>query len=219
MAFEKKTTMTQSGYPAAFSLSPNGELVAMSCIFVDAGVVKSKIAFYNFGPVGENNANYEVNAYTYPDVIIPYIEFLENDTVVAVGDDRVLFYEGDQIPTFLTMHMLEAEVQGVYKGNGHLGVLFRSDILEMRNKMEVYNDSAEKIGTYYFGTTFHDIVFTDDYFMAYGDKDCTIMTYDHKMKYTGTFDRSVDLMIPVGKGKSYKFVLLTDNTINTIQMK
>ena len=45
MAFEKKTTMTQSGYPAAFSLSPNGELVAMSCIFVDAGVVKSKIAF------------------------------------------------------------------------------------------------------------------------------------------------------------------------------
>lgn len=219
LAFEKKTTMSQSGYPAAFSLSPNGELLAMSCIFVDAGVVKSKIAFYNFGPVGENNANYEVNAYTYPDVIVPYIEFMGNDTVVAVGDDRVLFYAGDQIPTFLTMHMLEAEVQGVYQGSGYLGVLFRSDILEMRNKMEVYNDAAEKMGTYYFNSAFHDVVFTDKYFVAYGDMDCTIMTYEHIEKYKGTFDRSVDLMMPVGKGRAYKFVLISDNTISTVQMK
>lgn len=219
MAYEKKTTMSQSGYPAAFSLSPNGELLAMSCIFVDAGVVKSKVAFYNFGPVGENNANYEVNAYTYPEVIIPYIEFLEDDTVVAVGDDRVLFYTGDQIPTFLTMHMLESEVQSVYQGNGHLGLSFRSDVLEMRNKMDVYSASAEKLGTYYFNNAFHDVMFTDKYFVAYGDSECTVMTYEHVNKYIGTFDKSVDLMMPVGKGRAYKFVLISDNTINTIQMK
>ncbi len=217
--FEKRTTMNQSGYPAAFSFSPSGELLAMSCIFVDAGMIKSQIAFYNLGPVGENKANSEVNAYTYQDVIVPYIKFMSDDMAVAVGDDRMLFYKGDQIPTFLTMHMFDDEVQSVYQNDNHLGVLFRSDVLEMRNKMVVYDDSSEKIGTYYFNTPFEDILFTKDYFVAYGTSDCTIKTYDGVEKYVGGFDRTVDLMLPVGKGRSYKFVLVTNNTMNTIQMK
>ena len=217
--FEKKTTMSQSGYPAAFSLSPNGELLAMSCIFVDAGMVKSQVAFYNLGPVGENKANFEVNAYPYQDVIIPYIKFISDDMAVAVGDDRMLFYSGDQIPTFLTLHMFDDEVQGIYQDGNHLGVIFRSGILEMRNKMAVYDDSSEKIGTYYFNSTFHDILFTKDYFVAYGDTECTIRTYDNIEKFAGVFDRTIDLMLPVGKGLGYKFVLVSDNTLSTIQMK
>ena len=217
--FEKRTTMGQSGYPAAFSFSPNGELLAMSCIFVDAGTVKSQIAFYNMGPVGENKANSEVNAYTYQDVIIPYIEFMNNGMAVAVGDDRMLFYEGDQIPTFSTMHMFDDEVQSVYQKDDHLGVLFRSDVLEMRNKMVVYDASSKKVGTYYFNTAFHDIVFTSSYFVAYGDSECTIITYDDVEKFEGRFDRTVDLMLPVGKGYGYKFVLVSGNTFNVIQMQ
>lgn len=217
--FEKRTTMGQSGYPAAFSFSPNGELLAMSCVFVDAGMVKSQVAFYNMGPVGENKANSEVNAYTYQDVIIPYIRFMSDSMAVAVGDDRMVFYSGDQIPTFLASHMFDDEVQGVYQQGNHLGVLFRSDLLEKRNKMAVYDDSAEKVGTYYFNTAFHDIMFTTGYFAAYGDSECTIMTYDNVEKFDGSFDRTVDLMLPVGKGHGFKFVLISGNTLNTIQMQ
>ena len=218
-AFSTKTTMSQSGYPAAFGFSPNGELLGMSCIFVDAGEVKSQVAFYNYGPVGENKVNYIVGAYTYPEVVIPYIKFISDDMAVAVGDDRILFYSGDQVPVLKTSQMFRDEVQGVYLDDEHLGVLFRSDILEMRNKMDVYDADAEKVGSYYFNTQFHDIVFTKDYFVAYGDRECTIMTYDNIEKYTGAFERSVDLMFPVGRGHGYKFVMVSDNTLSTIQMK
>ena len=218
-AFTTKTTMSQSGYPAAFGFSPNGELLGMSCIFVDAGEVKSQVAFYNYGPVGENKVNYIVGAYTYPEVVIPYIKFISNDMAVAVGDDRILFYSGGQIPVLKTSQMFEDEVQGIYQDGEHLGVLFRSDILEMRNKMDVYDADAEKVGSYYFNTQFQDIVFTKDYFVAYGDRECTIRTYDNIEKYTGSFERSVDLMFPVGKGHGYKFVMISDNTLSTMQMK
>ena len=43
-----QTHMSNSGYPVAISLSPNGELLAVSYIYVDAGVIKTNIAFYNF---------------------------------------------------------------------------------------------------------------------------------------------------------------------------
>ena len=61
LVYEVRTTMGQSGYPMAFSLSPNGELLGTAYIYVDAGEVTSRLAFYNFGPVGANMTNYLVN--------------------------------------------------------------------------------------------------------------------------------------------------------------
>lgn len=218
-AFEQKTTMSQSGYPVEFSFSPNGELLAMSCIFVDAGVVKSQIVFYNLGPVGSNKTDFFVSADTYPDVIIPYIKFLSNSMAVAVGDDRILFYSGSQVPALHTTQLLEDEIQGIYQDGDYIGVLFRSDMIEMRNKIDIYRSDAQKMGTYYFNIPFYDMIFTKDYFVAYADTQCVIKTYDDIEKFSGSFDRAVDLLIPVGKGIGYKFAMVSDGRINTIQLK
>lgn len=218
-AFEQKTTMSQSGYPVEFSFSPNGELLAMSCIFADAGVVKSQIVFYNLGPVGSNKTDFFVSADTYPDVIIPYIKFLSNSMAVAVGDDRILFYSGSQVPALHTTQLLEDEIQGIYQDGDYIGVLFRSDVIEMRNKIDIYRSDAQKMGTYYFNIPFYDIIFTKDYFAAYADTQCVIRTYDDIEKFSGSFDRAVDLLIPVGKGIGYKFAMVSDGMINTIQLK
>ena len=218
-AFEQKTTMSQSGYPVEFSFSPNGELLAMSCIFADAGVVKSQIVFYNLGPVGSNKTDFFVSADTYPDVIIPYIKFLSNSMAVAVGDDRILFYSGSQVPALHTTQLLEDEIQGIYQDGDYIGVLFRSDVIEMRNKIDIYRSDAQKMGTYYFNIPFYDIIFTKDYFVAYADTQCVIKTYDDIEKFYGSFDRAVDLLIPVGKGIGYKFAMVSDGMINTIQLK
>ncbi|MDE6674268.1 MAG: hypothetical protein K2K19_05585, partial [Acetatifactor sp.] len=74
--FEVQTTMNQSGYPVAVALSPNGGLMGLSCVYVDSGVVNSRVAFYNFGQVGANRSDYYVNGYTYPDTVIPIISFM-----------------------------------------------------------------------------------------------------------------------------------------------
>ena len=48
--------MNDGGYPISISLSSSGELLAVSYLYVDAGVVKSNVVFYNFGPVGANQS-------------------------------------------------------------------------------------------------------------------------------------------------------------------
>ena len=45
---ESETTMDRSGYPLDISISPNGELLAISYLYVDSGILKSSIAFHNF---------------------------------------------------------------------------------------------------------------------------------------------------------------------------
>lgn len=219
-AYEVKTTMGQSGYPIAFSLSPNGELLGLTCIYVDAGEVKSRLAFYNFGPVGANMTNYLVNTYNYPDCIIPYIRFVNEDTAIIVGEDRLMVYKGTQKPAEQAQSLISEEILGVYRNEQYVGLLLHSDRLDMQNKMDVYScETGTRIGTYYFALDYDDIFFTEDYFVAYNSMECVIQTFDGTTKFEGEFLTSTDLMFPVGKGKGYKFVLVTQDAIHTIQLK
>lgn len=217
--YEIKTTMGQSGYPASFALSPSGELFAMSCIFVDSGVVKSKVAFYNFGAVGENKSDYYVSGFTFPDTIIPYINYMNNNCIYAAGDDRLVMFNGEQIPNMTNNFIFDEEIKAVYNNDNHVIVSFASDKIEYRNKLLVYTDSSEKYKEVYVDMDYDDIVFGSKYFTIYNENRCQIYNYSGKQKYDGTFDKAVRLMIPVGGEGSFRYIVLTDNSLDTIQLK
>lgn len=219
LLYEVRATMEQSGYPTAIALSPNGELMGVAFCYVDCGLVETRIAFYNFGSVGENVTDYKVNAYTYQDAVVPHFRFLDGETAVAVADDRVLIYKGSQKPAEQSQFFISDEIQAVFQNNGYVGIVLRSDVLDMRYKMEVFNTKANQEGTYYFNVEYDDIVFAEDYFVVYNRKECQVQTYKGKSKFEGEFLGAVDLMYPMGKGKGYKYVLVSKTSIDTIQLK
>lgn len=220
-AYEIKTTMEQSGYPLDFSFSPNGELLGLVCVYVDADVIKSQVAFHNFGAVGSNKSDYKVSADIYPDTVIPYIEFINDDTAVAVGDDRVLMYSGEQKPILKSNHMVDSQIQAVYHNTEYVGVLLPSDVPEKQYKLMVLkkNKEDDKFGDFYLNDNYNDLFFTEDYFVAYNNTDCMIQSYRGATKFDGNFLNSADLLIPIGNGKSYKYILVSRDSISTIQLK
>lgn len=215
--FEIKTTMNQSGYPLAFSLSPNGELLGLSCIYVDSGVIKSRVAFYNFGTVGENKSDFYVNGYTYPDTVIPTIRFMNNGMAYALGDDRLVFYSGTQIPEAADTYLYEEEVQGVYSNENYVGVLFRNSSTEEQHLLKVYQSSGNRVGEYLFNLDFDHLFFGQDNFVAYNEQECLIRTFGGVDKFQGEFAKATKVMIPLGN--SYRYVILTNDSIDTIQLK
>lgn len=219
LAYESKASMGQSGYPSAMAMSPNGELLGVAYTYVDYGLVETRIAFYNYGSVGSNKSDYKVNAYTYQDTIVPHFEFLNGDTAVAVGDDRLIIYKGSQKPAEQAQHYFEEEIQAVYQNNGYVGIVLRSDVLDMRHKLEVYNTKAEKEGVYYFNLDYDEVAFSEKYFMVYNNESCIIQTYKGQTKYEGGFLNTMEVMYPVGKGNGYKFVLVSKDSIDTVQLK
>ncbi len=215
--YEVRTTMNQSGYPAALSLSPNGELLALSCIYVDSGVVKSRVAFYNFGNVGNNESDYYVNGYTYPDTIIPTIRFMTNGTAYALGDDGLRFFSGTQIPELSSTYLYEEEVQGVYSNENHVGVLFHNNSTDAQHKLQVYSGAGEKIGEYFFNLDFDHLFFGQESFTVYNEQECLIHTFGGVDKYQGEFEKSVRVMIP--QGNSYRYLIMTNSSLDTVQLK
>ena len=212
-----RTTMKDSGYPVSVSISPGGELVCVSYLFVDSGQMKSSVAFYNFGPVGKNNVNNLVGGYDYLNSIVPFTRFLDDKSVFGVSDDRIMFFSGAQKPISIADNLLEEDVQGVYYGDEYVGLVFNSTQSSNRFRLDVYHKSGTLSQSIEFDIDFRDILFHNDQIIIYNESECRIYNSNGAEKYNGNFEKSVLLLIPQNSIRRY--MLVTPDSIDTIELK
>ncbi len=211
------TRMKNSGYPVSVSLSENGQLVLISFLYVDSGEIKSKIAFYNFGQVGKNKSDNFVSGYDYTDSVVPFTGFMNSSTAFAVADGRIMFYSGSQIPTSAAEQLFDEEVQGVYYNSSYVGLVYLNTDSENRYRMDVYNTSGSKILSKEFNMEYTDIIFCEDYFVAYNELECMVCNMKGVEKFNGNFKNTVYAVIPTKNVARY--VLVTQNSLETIELK
>lgn len=214
---ESRATMDKSGYPVSISLTPNGKILAISYLYVDSGNMKSSVAFYNFGEVGKNEADNYVSGYDYLDTIIPYVQFMDNDTAFAVSDDRIVFFSGAERPTNIASNLLEEEVQSIYYNENYVGLVFINQSGESAYRLDVYNASGSKVHSQLFDIEYTDIVFNKDQIIIYNDLDCQICSMQGVDKFTGEFEKTTSLVIPTSS--TYKYIAVTTDSVDAIEMK
>lgn len=212
-----RTTMKQSGYPVSVSISPSGELACVSYLFVDSGQMKTSVAFYNFGPVGQNSTDNYASGYDYANRIVPFTEFLDNQSAVAVSDDRVMFYSGAQKPVSVAECLVSEEIQSVYYGGEYIGLVFNSTESGSSYRLEVYHKSGKLVQTIEFDIEYADILFYEDETIIYNETECRIYNSSGTEKYAGSFQKSVLTLIPLSA--KYRYMIVTPNSIDTIELQ
>ena len=217
MIAEFNTSMKNSGYPIAVSLSPNGKLVCVSYTYVDSGVLKSSVAFYNFGRVGQNENEYYMSGYNYLDTVVPYVQFISNDAAFGVSDDRIMFFSGDERPASVKENMLNEEVQSIYYNKEYIGLVFHDTSGEALYRLDVYNKAGTLILSKNFNIEYSDIVFYKDQIIVYNDMECVVINENGLEKYVGTFQKTAMLMIPISS--YYKYALVSAEAIDIIELK
>ncbi|MCI8775475.1 MAG: hypothetical protein HFI50_16450 [Lachnospiraceae bacterium] len=212
-----RTTMKDSGYPFSLSLSPNGMLLCVSYLFVDSGELKSSVAFYNFGEVGQNQTDNYVSGYDYLDVVVGYTRFLDEKTLFAVSDDRIMFFEGTQIPVNIGERLFSEDVQKLYYGKKHVGLVFNSTDGNSRYRLDIYNKAGQLCQSIGFDMEYTDIVFAEDQVIIYNESECQVYNMNGVEKYSGYFEKAVYALIPTSS--SYRYILVTADSIDTIELK
>ncbi len=217
LLFYGESYMQNSGYPVAVSLSPNGELLGVSYVYLDAGTVKTNIVFYNFGPVGANQSDYLVSTQSYADMLTPYIQFMDDETAFAVGDSRLMIYKGAQKPVSVAEYFYnDTEIKSIFYSEKYIGLILASDKAENRYRLDVFGLDAQKVGSFYFDLEYSDMFFEDEGFVIYNETECLIMNMDGLEKFRGDFNGTVELMVPTGS--AYRYVLVTRSSLDTIQL-
>ncbi len=213
---EFKTTMANYGYPFSVSLSPDGILCAVSYMYMDMGEMKTSVAFYNFGEVGQNQVDNFVGGYDHANTLVPYVQFMNRNTAFAVGDDRLVFYKGNQKPENAANILFSEELQEVYYNEEYVGLVFLNG-LNGGKRLDIYNAEGTKVVSHPIVIDYTDILFDNDTYIIYNETELYIGTMDGREKYNGTFTEPVNLLIPTGK--SYRYMLVTQDSVETIRLR
>lgn len=213
-----KTTMKDSGYPVAISISPNGELVCVSYLYPEEGALKTSVAFFNFGSVGQNSIDNYASGYDYPGVIVPYVQFMNSGTAFGVSDDRIMFYSGEEKPVSQAEILTgQDQIRSVYFSDRHLGLVFPNSTVDGAYRLQVYNERGNLELTTSFDIAYSDIIFSNDQIIIYNEDECEILDMNGHVKYQGDFQSPVKVMVPTSVRS--RFVLVTTDNIQTMNLK
>ncbi len=215
-----RTTMTDTGYPTAISISDNAKLAGIAYTCVEAGNLQTRVAFYNFDGVGENKIDNLVGGYNYTDTIVPYIDFIDYETAFAAADNRIMIYKGSEVPESRMDRLLDEEIQAVYTGDRYVGMVFINDSGDTSYILKVIDSQGEAVVDIPFDfSSISDagIVFTDELITIYNENECLVYNTSGKQKYAGTFDKAVRAMIPV-EG-TFRYVLAHADSIELVELK
>ena len=107
-----KTLLDENGYPLDFSISKDGDKMAVSYITVNNGSMSNRVVFYNFSNAGKNSTDKIVGEFDqYKEVIVPTVKFVTNDDVVAAGENILSLYGFKYKPSFREDVKIKEEIQ------------------------------------------------------------------------------------------------------------
>lgn len=197
-----------SGYPLDIALSEDGQKLAVAMLDINEGSVKTTIAFYNFGAVGQNSIDKIVGSYSYPDMLISRIHYMKDDTMVAFGDSKVVIFSGTQKPAESTSIEITEEVKSIFYDDQYFGLVFDSDSKEQPHRLELYNIKGAKVREVGISIDYNQIELLDNQDICiYNDNQCEIINRKGIRKLLCTFDKSLYKVISTAAQRNYTFIL------------
>lgn len=202
-----RTTMDKSGYPVALDISDNGIMLCISYLFVDSGKLRSSVAFYNFGAVGQNEINNLVSAFNFEDETVSCVEFINEETSFAIGNKSFSIYKGSQKPGEVYTTQLTEKIESVFYSNEYIGLVCKNTGDEGEQyKIDVYNTSGSIVASQKFDLDYTDILLNKDLIIIYNANECRIYNTSGSKKFEGFFKNSVITISPDKKKDRYLFV-------------
>ena len=128
-----------------------------------------------------------------------------------------MFFAGAQKPVSIAECLLSEDVQKIYYGQDYVGLIFNSTNSSNRYRLDVYNKSGQLTSSIDFDIEYSDIVFAEDQIIIYNESECRVYNMNGVQKYAGMFDKAVYVLIPTSS--SYKYILVTADSIDTIELK
>lgn len=216
---EIQTTLDKSGYPMDIDLSNDGKKLFSTYLYLDGAEVKNGLAAYNFGTVGQNeNADRLMGGYQLKDTIAPKVEFLDNNTICAFGDNQFIIYSMKEKPSEKAKIVFDKEVRSVVYNSEYIGVVIpNSKTEEASYVLELYNTSGKKVLTKNIDINYENVKMNGDEIVFTGGTECRIYTDKGRLKFSCTFQKNVVDIVPTGYKRRY--IVLYDSGSEVIRLK
>lgn len=207
-----RTVLDGQGYPIDISLSSDGTRLVVSYIHVSGGTTQSKLVFYNFSEVGKNEVDRMVGVYNnFDDMIVPMVEFISTDAVVAVADQCLTFYEMTERPTELERVAIEGEIDQVVTSDAYVAVLCGD-----REQVYVYNKKGKMVSNLTFDEKVDSISLAEKRVLVKQGARNRLVTFSGREVLNYEFTNGRTDLIPM---KGNHFILLSNDGVEEIRLR
>ena len=206
------------GYPIAIALSNDAIKLAVSMLDINDGNVKTTIAFYNFGSVCENEIDRIVSANSFSDMVIPQLDFVSDDRMVAYGDSEIAIFEGTQKPKLAQEIPLTGEAKSIFNNNKYVGVVYSNNDEKLTHHVAVYDMHGFMVMEKDFSQEYTEIGFlSNNEVCILNNHSCDIYTVRGIYKFHYDFDEELYKVISGGTGLNYTIIL--ENSTEKVRLK
>lgn len=213
-----KTTLEGDGYPLDISISDDATKLIASFVYVSGEDMKTNVVFYNFSEVGQNETERVVGGFNhYDNTIVADVEFANDTTAVAVGENVVSIYNIKEYPSLSKEINIENSIENVFWSSKYIGLILDNSETGDLYKLVVYDLSGNKVTEKTFSTQYDEIKFDSDSILLCSSNVWSVMNMNGKVLTTQTVELPIDTVLTTGSRGSY--VLINSKYIQNIRMK
>ena len=212
-----KTTMKQSGYPLAVSISPDNVKLGISYLKAQSGEINTSIAFYNFGAVGQNETDHLVSGKDFTNAMAPYLSLVDTQNAIAICDQKLLYFKGKEKPSLANTVDLGKDVVGIYHDESYIGIVFHNTDSKEAFRLDVYDLSGNLKYSHIFDISYSDIIMNDGYVIIYNDSHVQILGPTGRLKYDGDMGGGIVSLIPTSS--KLKYLLVKGQKIEMVKLQ
>lgn len=211
---ELNTSLTGTGYPLDVSLSEDGTLLLVSYLSVQNGQLMTKARYYNFSEKKENSQEYEVTSDEYANMAAAKAFFINDNTSVIVGDDRLLIYKGDQKPELSVTVELDKEIKSVFNSDRYVGLVLKNEGTA-GYELCLYNMQGKKVMSQGFTGDYSNVKICGGQVILYDGKKCSVYTRSGIHKFGGELETNILEIFPV-LGVN-KYIVMSANGMEVVR--
>ncbi len=200
---EVRTTLAGNGYPIDLAISPNGMLLMVSYVYLDAGLMQNQVVFYNFDDEGQSVKDRLVGGFReYGSSIVARVRFLDNTCACAFAQDRLCFYslEHTMKPELTRQVDVAGEIDSICYSEDYVGLVVSEG--GGPGKLFLYGASGKEIFSEEIGTGYEHVEISGSHVLLYNETECRIYNASGKLKYAGPLPGNTDKLLCLGE-RSY----------------
>lgn len=209
-----RTVLQGDGYPVDISLSEDATKVAASYLAVSSGEAQTKLVFYNYSEVGQNETDRIVGGFNdFKGSIVPDIEFVNSNTVVAIGDDVAAIYNIKETPSERARIKVKGEIKSVIYNDKYIAMVMEGDTGS--DILKVYNMDGKRILSKAINFHYTGIKFAKENIILYNDTQCKVISVNGVVKFDYTFGMGISSLVPLD---DTVYILVSGGNIQKIRL-
>ena len=212
---ENKTSMNGTGYPLDVALSPDGETMQVLYLYTEAGAVKSRVIYYNFGESGEEKTDHLVAQMEYEDTVMASGFFMDEKISVAVGDNRLTIYRGGNVPEETENIEIKKQIKSVFHNEKYIGMVLKNEGKE-GYELRLYNTRGQVAMSENFTGDYSHVKLCGSQVIMYDGKNCSIFTRGGIRKFDGEMNSNILEIFPV-PGVN-KYIVMNENGLEVVRL-